>query len=1040
MNHHFAHACHRPSRRRGPGPTARRAAKVLAATHLGLLLFSAAPVPAEVAATPRAAPAADATEAAAADPRAAALLAYSAAVRRHLQPDPVLAATYLAFWNGLRTAQPDSIPGAGQALGSEHLAGIARSVGAIARTLQQRHPKTTAGTAFTEALGTTLLVMGEQQRSDQRGAKRPPAPAEPPPESLLRSLDRDIAPRVLVNGRYEYADGLLADPDLGIGAEVWLRCRPSPSCVELHDRLFAAAMGGVSLAAEEPERFARDPDLRPLLSAPLVEQAIRSLSLAMTQPAGARMSAVRTLARDYWQEIARQVDAGSAASSGGSEAAPAEIDLLLDLGRSAAQVAGAERLASSFTIMRQPLIEFSRLRTQGVASGLLAAGSGMGLLFAGIQALSLFELPEDATAVTPGAPPALDQLIRTLHQSNYRQFIGLRSEALLGGSAIDARIASLGVTLEVIRDDVARIETAQRSRVRADFLAEDARRWAAFEADNDRCFSLRHRDAHSGRLRGTEFRRCEERFLQGATRRAQYATRSSDFTLDARFLAPLDARFPFHAHYPLLLGLAGMDTGGALTLVDPFEWQQHSAALLRLYQLNPARVEEYAPRTEVLHALRGPGERIHAALRDLTVDPQTRQIRLPLHEQAIAEYFQALDALLGRLRTLDDPDADRYGKRLTVDLSQPLPEGRRLSAIETLLIHDSSTDAGGLALCAEAPDAAFAAPRGTLDTRKRRLFGTPPVSAEELDAAWNRERVATLGLQPREPAALVPRPLLWASLGGLGRVDICLARLRPETVEFTRSHASLRDHRRGSVRLSARIEVRFTPAPATAEALSLAPAAPLTIAAYEAERSCSFGYREDANGCSRAACLLALAPGIWSAEATSSLNGEHCEGAPLASMPDTRNLLETDPALAAVVQQIEALYWQRRAARTARLQADALRSSEFDNATALYLRNHALAAVTLGIWTDASEPLAPLYADGGGLAPHDIVRALVEERRDLAALRAELAAKHRTVLTRLAQRASQQLSAVDRLPHLRRLQETLSRIDLLLAAYQPPAN
>lgn len=1000
--------------------------------HLGLLLFSTSPATARVAAD-------NTAETPAADPRAAALLAYSAAVRTHLQPDPVLAATYIAFWNGLRTMQPGSAPGAGQLLDDKQLAGIARSVGGIARSLQQRQPQTTAGRAFTEVLGTTLLVMAEQQRSDQRGPTHPPAPADLPPESLLGSLDGDIAPRVMVNGRYEYADGLLADPDLGIGAEVWLRCRPSPSCVDLHDELFAGAMGGLSLAAEEPERFARDPDLRPLLSAPLVEQAVRSLSLAMAQPAGARTAAVRTLARDYWQEIARHVDAGSSASSGGSEANAAEIDLLLDLGRSAAQVAGAGRLASSFTIMRQPLIEFSRLRAQGAASGLLAAGSGMGLLFAGIQALSLFDLPADGTAATTGAPPALDQLIRNLHQSNYRQFIGLRSETLLGGSAIDARIASLGVTLEVIRDDVARIESAQRARVRADFLAEDARRWAAFEADNDRCFSLRHRDGGSGRLRATEFRRCEERFLQGAARRAQYATRSSDFTLDARFLAPLDARFPFHAHYPLLLGHGGMDTGSALALVDPFEWQQHAIALLRLYQLNPARADEYAPRAEVLRTLRAAGERAHTALRDLIVDPQTHQLRVALHEQAIAEYFHTLDELLGRLRALDDPDADRYGKRLTVDLSQPLPEGRRLAAIETLLAHDSSTDAGGLALCAEAPDDAFAAPRGTLGTRKRRLFGAPPVAAEELDAAWNRERVAALGLRPRELGALVPRPLLWASLDSLGRVDICLARLRPETVEFTRSRTSLRDHRRGSTKLSARIEVRFTPAPATAGALSLTPAAPLTIAAYEAERSCSFGYREDDDGCSRAACLLELAPEMWHADATSSLNGGHCTGAPLASGLGTRNLVEGEPALTSLLQRIETLYWQGRAARSGRLQADALRSTEFEHATAVYLRNYALAAVTLGIWTDASEPLAPLYADGGGLAPRDIVQALVGERRDLAAMRAELAAKHRTVLERLAERSGQQVAAVDRLPHLRGLQETLARIDLLLAAYEPPA-
>lgn len=980
------------------------------------------------------------------DPRASALLAYSAAVRTHVQSDPVLAATYIAFWNALRASQERG--DSPEAPGGERMAAIAGSINTIAGALQERYRQAGTSQPFAEVLGATVSVIADRYRAGAGPGAPAPGIAPLPPESLLGSLDQVIAPRVLVNGRYEYADGLLADAELGVSAEVWLQCRLSPECIAVHDTLFADAMGGVSLAAEEPERVARDRSLVPLISAPLVEDAVRRLAKTFDQPPADRRAAALEIARDYWQDIARHVDTRSIApASAGAPGGPdsAEIDLLFELGRSAAYMAGAERLASSFTVMRRPLIEFSRLRAQGsAASGLLAATTGVGLLFAGIQALALLDTTDGGVAPAGTAPPALDQLVRDLHQSNYRQFIGLRTETVLTANAIDTRIAGLGVTLEVIRDDVARIETAQRARVRADFLAEDARRWAAFEADNDRCFSLRNRDARSGRLRIAEFRRCEERFLQGATRRAQYATRANDFTLDARYLTPLDARFPFHAHYPLLLTFAGMDVGTALALVDPFEWQQHAAALLRLYQANPATSAQYAPRAEVLRSLRSAGERAHAALRELTVGQEPQGFRLALHEQALDEYFNAIEEMIRRIRALDDPDADRYGKRLTVDLSQPLPEDRRLAVIETL-IGTGGGEVSGLAVCPDAADEEFTAPAGTLNAASRRFFGAP-VTAEELAAAWNRERVTDLDLRPLQFSALVPRPLLWASLDGLGRVDICLARLRPEDVEFTRSRAPLRGHRRGSTRLSARLEVRFTPAPAAAEALSLAPGAPVTVASYEGERSCSFSYRNDSEGCSRAACLLQLTPEMWSADSETSINGGRCTGDPLSAQLTRGNQLEGQPVLTGLMSRMETLYWQGRAARSARLQADIVRSIEFDNATAIYLRNYALAAVALGTWADASEPLAPLFAGGGQLAPRDIVTMLVSERRDIDTLFAGLEEKRRVVRQRIAAHGNQlgeqlaQGPAVDRLGHLRGLREILARIDLLLAAYESPAN
>ena len=293
-----------------------------------------------------------------------------------------------------------------------------------------------------------------------------------------------------------------------------------------------------------------------------------------------------------------------------------------------------------------------------LGSTFMAATAGVGLLFAGVQAVALF----DAAAGNDVPPAELRALVTELHESTSRNLAGLRTENLLAGNALDSRLAALGVTLDVIRDDVERIESTQRARVRASFQAQDTRRWTAFEEDNDRCFSLRNLDPRTGVLRTAEFRRCEERFLQGAVRRSRYATRSTDYVLDARYLEPADLRFPFHHQYPLLLGMGGMETKAALSLADPFEWQQHAAALLRLYQENPATEGDYAACPGAARTARGRRRRSRALADSPSTAAATDASSAPPCEGA-RRLFPVTGNLTRRISALDDPDADRYGKR-----------------------------------------------------------------------------------------------------------------------------------------------------------------------------------------------------------------------------------------------------------------------------------------------------------------------------------------------------------------------------------------
>jgi hypothetical protein len=951
----------------------------------------------------------------------ASLVGYSAAVQLHLEGDPARAAAYIAFWQALTAAgEPGALDEAAVARAQAAGESIAQMFGA------PRQP----GAAPYRLVDLLELSLGARA-----GGKR----AIAAPETLLGMVDQVLAPRVLVNGRYEFAGTLTSGADLGFAPDVWLRCKDSPACVTAHDALFSESMGGVSLVAGLGTRLARDAGLEALAGLPQLLDGVQSFDARLEAGGATVAQQARLATTEYWQALAAQMApslAGTGTGTVGGEGTvldPLELGAMLALGRASAWLGESPRAAASFGVIRGPLTELGMLSGAGAAGGtFIAATAGVGLLLAGMHALALFDA---------GVPPReLERMVAELQDSAYRNFVALRAEGQLASNLLDARLVRLGLALDVVKDDVSRIESTQRARLRSEFLAEDARRWTGFEEDNDRCFSLRQRDPRTGQLRAAEFRRCEERFLQGAVRRSQYVTRARDFVLDARYLEAADLRFPFRHHYPLLLTLGGMDASAALALSDPFEWQQHAAALLRLYQENPAGPGDGARRAEALRSLRAAGARVHDALVELAVQrtgTQPAAFREDVHARTFDEYLGSLQGLMRRIAALDDPEADPHGKRLTMGLDQALPDGARRAAMETVL-SAAREGATGLAPCASVPDAAFLAEASGLHAESRRFFGSP-VTAEEVARSWNREAIAGFGAAPASYAALVPRPYLWATLDGHGEIELCLAKFRPRVLEFTREESGQRNHFLGRVELDAVVEVRFRPAAETARALGLDASRPqVVVGEYEASRKCTFGYRADNEGCSRGECLAELGPRFWGADAKESLNGGACEGDPLPVQLARRNSLEGAGELEDLGKALAAPHWSGRAAQRARLAADARRSSEFETASANYLRYFALAGLTLGAWPDPSQPLAPLFTDDDPLSPRAIVTAMVEQHLQPQVLEAELARRRAHVLIAVAERGREVASsdALYRLPHYSGLRETLGRVDLALAAYR----
>lgn len=996
--------------------------------------------------TDRSAPVADSAPPADAVPAAAApatpapvtasdLAGYLAALQAHVERDPALAAAYTVFWSELRETTR-----AGRAMAEVAPAtfgAMARTGQDVVRAVQQHYRGVPPSYATAEALRIAIATLAQERADPAAGATRA--------ERLLANLDRAVAPRVTVDGRYEFTGDLQRPADLGFGAEVWLLCRTSNACVEAHDTLFASAMAGIGLVDTLETRLSRDALVAALPQVTALREAAQSLDARLAQAADpqALKDVAGLAARDYFRAITAGIPLTPGSAPG---TAPTGVDgttdlygldALFTLGRAGAYLAGQETLANLFTVTRTPVLDFATTLTQGALLGTLASSAaGAGLLFAGVQALALFDGVLDGQRGT--APAELRQLVISLNDTTYRGLQSARAEQLLATNAVDTRVAALGIALDVVKTDVARLETAARRRIGSDYQAATARRWTAFDEDNERCFSLRNRDPRSGLLRPAEFRRCEDRFLQGAVRRSQYGTRATEYVLDARFIAPGDPRFPFHDHYPLLATLGGIESRAALALPDPLEWQQHAAALLRLYQENPAGAAERHKRQETLVSLRDAGARTHRALQGLVVREApdgTQRFREDLHRKALDDYFDALRRVVVRVGALDDPATHPYGKRLTEGLGQPRPQGQKRAAMEAAL-SDAAQGGRILKSCSDADPEAFLPQPDRLLAESRRFFGSP-IRPEELAAAWNRTVVDGLALTPASYSDLVPVEYLWAALDGLGAVEFCLTRFRPEAVAFTRDRGPARDTLLGTTLVGAELEVRFRASPEVAAAAGLPGEGTVTVARYAAERACTFGYRNDDEPCSRAECLQALAPLLWSGVTRDVVGGAQCDGGTLTEQLPQRNALAADASLDALRSALEQQYRVTQAEARARLEADVLRSNEYEQAAAQYLKYYALAGLTLGTYPDGADELGGLFGPSDALTPRAIVAALIDERLAPSDVLARLETRSAQVSAAVAARARELegTGTPPRFVHLRGIEETLARIDLAASAY-----
>lgn len=921
----------------------------------------------------------------------AAATGYLAALRVAVEPDPALAAGYLAFWSALADGLPAESDTAGWAAAQAAATDVTAAV-------RRRYGNGRTGYRLRDVLPVAVAVL-------PTGGS----------EALARLVDRHVTPRLDGGPRYGFGGSLAGMARLGAATTLWRECRQSAACATAHDTLFAPAMGGVSIRAGLVERLANDARLA---REPDVAALRTALATGLGRLGGdddRRPAALLALADGAWRLIDARPDAE-----------PVRLRALLSVGTAAATLAGSPARADAFATLG-PSLEAAAAPGAGRGSWLTVAAR-LGLVLAGGQALALFD---GAAALRPrpgppagDAPPALARLVTTLYAGTARDLAALRTGIATTAAGTDAQLAALAVAIDVLKEDLDRVESAQQAQVRAAFQAAEGRRWTAFDADNERCFALRNRVAGSDRLRPAEFRRCEDRFLQGAVRRAQYVTRSTDYLLDARYLEAADLRFPFHAHYPLLLVRAGVDQRSALSLPDPVDWLQQSTALLRLYQENPAAPDDRARRAEVLRQVRAAGARLEAALDGLVTGGATspRAWSGATSARLLDAYFASLDTLLARIDALDPATADRHGKRLTEDLDQPLPDGGTARAASDARLTVP------LAPCAEAPAEAFRVPADGVVTETRRFFDDP-ITAADVAAAWNRERVGSLGLPPAALAAAVPPGWAWAALDGLGRLEACLLAFRPESVEWTRTPAAEPDSFVARTDLAARVVIRFVPGDALAGVAGFTPGTPVVLAAREGLRRCQFAYRRDAGGCSGAACLAQVAPALWAAPESAAVAGGSCADAPFTALLAP---VAAPPLPPAVAER----YWAGRQRALVTLAADVRRSTAWARATTAWREYFAYAGVALGSYADGGAALAPLLDATGPLAPDGIVRARLDGRRPAAALRQNLAAE-RLRLGAAADARGRDIVTTGGLPALDGLADAIGRIDVLLAAYAP---
>ncbi|MBL8199433.1 MAG: hypothetical protein JNK40_00550 [Chromatiales bacterium] len=928
---------------------------------------------------------------------------YSSAIQAHIEPHPATATAYLTFWSAVAAARSEDLGD----IDDDQWRSIIDATSRVAGSVGQRYG---TGTSRYRLIDTLQVATAALTAGQQAGRM----------EALLRLVDQQVAPRVEADARYGYAGTLDGAAQLGSATALWQRCRASAACTDAHDALFGQAMGGVSIAATLTERLAKDSALANQPATALLSKALAAANDRLTAP-GDRQPALQAIADDTWRLIGTESGQGE------------NLRALLTVGSAAASLGGSSHRSGAFAVLRQPLLASGAAPASGgQATSWLAVTARLGLLLAGGQALALF----DGAAALGGVgaapavpPPELTRLVAGLYEQTSRDLAALKTEVIVAGNATDTRLAALATAVDVLKDDMARVDTTQQAQIRGAFAAAEARRWTAFDEDNERCFALRSRDPRTGQLRTAELRRCEDRFLQGAVRRSQYVNRAADYILQGRYLEPADLQFPFHSHYPLLLTRAGTEKRTALTLPDPVDWLQHATALVRLYQENPAAPADHARRAEVLRQVRAAGGRIDAALHGLVANPTAGgrgEFRATLHDQLLDAYFASLDRLIARTTEVDSGDADMFGKRLTVGLDQPLPRGRKATALTARIKR------GPLAPCADAPAAGFTTPPDGVVAESRRFFDNPIVAAE-VEREWNRATIAGTALAGIDAAEFVAPGWVWAAADGLGTLDSCIMAFRPEGVDFSREVGQGRDTFRGLVDASAKIAVRFTPGKPLANVPDVTPGTPIVVAERSAMRRCTFSYRRSEDGCSRARCLVDMAPAIWSGTDGPAPGNLECNDAPLTTQFRADGA-PGQPVPPAVVTA----YWARRAAAGAALEADLRRSAPYDRADIAYREYFALAAVTLGIYADGGLALAPLLEQDGPLSPAGVLRALVVERQDVTSLRRLLEAERSRLAGEIRRRGAEIVAAPVQgsgLLPLRALGEGLGRIDLLLAGY-----
>ena len=973
------------------------------------------------------------------------MAAYLAAVRTHVETRPDLAAAYLVFWSELKSG----VRG-GAAHRSEEPVDPYKSLVTLAqqvsKEVKQQHRPASVESLVSDVLQQALTSLSSQPRqsaTDQADSTTSVDAAE----RLMANLDNVTTPRRNTDGRYEFTGALRTATAIGSSAEVWNLCKAIRACVKAHDQLFAPAMQGISLIADVKKRLNTD---SALAASPLwqnMQPIARSMDAQAMDAQSAngktrknptleeRNDALRRSSQAHWQALLKDLPVVAGMKTvdlkdGTATPDRGRLDALFTLGLAEAELTGNRQLAQAFSITRSPALEFASLASQGALAGSLATSmASVTLLVVGVQALSLLDGGDQAARE---ASAELRTFITALDARTYSAITDARNEQLLAINAVDSRVASLGLSLDVVKTDIARLESASRRRVAAAFETDTARRWSDFDEANDRCFSLRHRDVKTNRLSPTDFRRCEDRFAQGATIKSRYSNRSSEYSQDARFITAADANFPFHQHYPLLLTHGGLDSRRALALPDPIEWQQNVAALLRLYREHPVQSGEQLRRHETLLALQQAGERLRDALEALIVqvDKSGRvAFRKSLHEQALQTYLESLQKLADRVNKLDDPATHPFGKRLTAGLDQPLPLGAKRTVIEAELSR-MALKGGALQVCPDAQAQAFLPQQDRVVAEARRFFGSP-ITAEEMVTAWNRDMVDELQLQLDDLASIVPLPYLWASLDGLGSLQICITRFRPETAAFTREDGAQRDTLGGSVIVGADIEVRYLPTPSLNKDMKADAGEPVLLARYSAGRACTFSYRNDEEGCSRANCLKNIAPTLWGTDKRLAAKHVACEDDPL------RTRLAASPRTGGTdsdqwVETLEQQYWQRQGERMARVEADAMRSDEFEAASLQFLQYYALTGVVLGAYPETARLLNDLFAEGGRLTPRGALQAFVTRRRpaaeQLKALRQGIDHVLVLVSERGAELQDQGLRA--RLPPLDALADMQARIQL----------